>query len=76
MTLTLAHKIFIKKNYFHNTFYKQIDKSFNEQIESVKQVLDHSMRNETLSLEKYQFIMNYKLNIPVIIRETGIIIQS
>ena len=63
-----------KKNF--DTLYKQLDKPFNEQIESVKQALDHGIRNEALAIEKYQFIMNYKINRPVKIRETGIIIQS
>ena len=63
-----------KKNF--NTLYKQLDKPFNEQIESVKQALDHGIRNEALAIEKYQFIMNYKINRPVKIREAGIIIQS
>ena len=43
-------------------------------MESVKQA--HGIRNEALVTEKYQFIINYKLNRPVKIRETGIIIQS
>ena len=63
-----------KKNF--DTLYKQLDKPFNEQIESVKQALDHGIRNEALAIEKYQFIMNYKINRPVKIREAGIIIQS
>ena len=64
LTSTSAHKIFIRKKNF-DTLYKQIDKPFNEQIESVKQALDHGIRNEALAIEKYQFIMNYKLNRPV-----------
>ena len=56
--------------------YKQIDKLFNEKIESVKPALDHGIRNEGLAIEKYQFIMNHKLSRPVKIREAGIIIQS
>ena len=75
MTSTSAHKIFIRKKNF-DTLYKQIDKRFNEQIESVKQALDHGIRNEALAIEKYQFIMSCKLNRPVKIREAGIIIQS
>ena len=75
LTSTSAHKIFIRKKNF-DTLYKQIDKPFNEQIESVKQALDHGIRNEALAIEKYQFIMSYKLNRPVKIREAGIIIQS
>ena len=75
MTSTSAHKIFIRKNNF-DTLYKQIDKPFNEQIESVKQALDHGIRNEALSIKKHQFIINYKLNRPVKIRETGIIIHN
>ena len=75
MTSTSAHKIFIRKKNF-DTLYKQIDKPFNEQIESVKQALDHGIRNEALSIKKHQFIINYKLNRPVKIRETGIIIHS
>ena len=34
------------------------------------------MRNEALAIEKYQFIMNYKNNRSVKIREAGIIIQT
>ena len=75
MTSTSAHKIFIRKKNF-DTLYKQIDKPFNEQIESVKQALDHGIRNEALAIEKYQFIMNYKLNRPVKIGKARIIIQS
>ena len=54
--------------------YKHIDKPLNEQIESAKQDLDNRMKNEALAMEKYQFIMNCKLNIPVKIREARIII--
>ena len=75
MTSTSAHKIFIRNKNF-DTLYKRIDKPFNEQTESVKQALDHSIRNETLAIEKYQFIMSYKFSRPVKIREAGIIIQS
>ena len=75
MTSTSAHKIFIRKKNF-DTLYKQIDKPFNEQIESVKQALVHGIRNEALAIEKNQFIMSYKLKRPVEIREAGIIIQS
>ena len=63
-----------KKNF--DTLYKQLDKPLNEQIKNVKQALDHGIRNEALATEKYQFIMNYKINRPVKIREAGIIIQS
>ena len=73
--LTSAHKVFIRKKNF-DTLYKKIDKLFNEQIESVKQTLDHGTRNEALAIEKYQFIMNYKLNRPVKIGKARIIIQS
>ena len=31
---------------------KQIDKPFNEQTESVKQALDHVIRNENLAIQK------------------------
>ena len=41
--------------------------------ESVKQALYHGIRSEVLAIEKYQFIMNYKLNRPVKIREAGIV---
>ena len=58
LTSTSALKIFIRKKNF-DTLYKQIDKPFNEQIESVKQALDHGIRNEALAIEKYQFIMSY-----------------
>ena len=34
------------------------------------------MGNEALAIEKYQFIINYKLNRPVKIREAAIIIQN
>ena len=54
----------------------QLYKHFNEYIESIKQSLDHDIRNEAIAIEKYQFILNYKLNRPVKIRETGIIVQS
>ena len=74
LTSTSAHKILIRKKYFDT--YKQLDKPFNEQIESVKQALDHGIWNEALAIEKYRFIMNYKINRPVKIREAGIIIQS
>ena len=74
MTSTSAHKIFIRKENF-DTSHKQIDKPFNEHIETVKQALDHVIRNETLAIEKYQFIMSYKLNRRVKIREAGITIQ-
>ena len=33
-------------------------------------------KNETLATEKYQFLINYKLNRQGEIREAGIIIQS
>ena len=36
----------------------QLYKHFNEQIESVKQALDHGIRNEVLVIEKYIFILN------------------
>ena len=75
LTSTSAHKILIRKKIF-DTIYNQLDKPFNEQIESVKQALYHGIRNEALANEKYQFIMNYKINRPVKIREAGIIIQS
>ena len=75
LTSTSAHKIFIRKKNF-DTLYKQLDKPFNEQTESVKQALLHGIRNETLAIEKNQFIMSYKLKIPVEIREAGTIIQS
>ena len=75
LTSTATHKILITKKNF-DTLYKQLDKPLNEQIENVKQALDHGIRNEALATEKYQFIMNYKINRPVKIREAGIIIQS
>ena len=50
LTSTSAHKIFIRKKNF-NTLYQQIDKPFNEQIQSVKQALDHGIRNEALAIE-------------------------
>ena len=74
MTSTSAHKNFIRKNF--DTLYKQIDKPFNEQTESVKQASDHGIRNEALAIEKHQFIMSYKLKRPVKIREAKIINQS
>ena len=74
MTSRSAHKILVEKK--ADTLYEQIYKPFNEQIESVKQALDHGIRNEALAIEKYQFIMSYKLNRPVEIRGAGIIIQS
>ena len=74
LTFTSANKIFIRKKNFDT--YKQINKPFNEQIESAKQALDHGIRNEALAIEKYQFIMSYTLNRPVKIREAGTIIQS
>ena len=37
LTSTSAHKIFIRKKNF-DTLYKQLDKPFNEQTESVKQL--------------------------------------
>ena len=61
LTSTSTHKIFIRNENF-DRLYKQIDKIFNEQTESVKQALDHSIRNETLAIEKYLFIMSYKLS--------------
>ena len=57
LTSTSAHKNFIRKNF--DTLYKQIDKPFNEQTESVKQASDHGIRNEALAIEKYQFIMSF-----------------
>ena len=75
LTSTSPYKIFIRKKNF-DTLYKQIDKPFNEQIESVKQDLYHGIKNEELAIEKYQFIMSYKLNRPVKIREAVITIQS
>ena len=33
-------------------------------------------KNEALATEKYQFLINYKLNRQVEIREAGIIVQS
>ena len=44
----------LEKNF--DILYKQIGKPFNEsvkQIESVKQVLDHGIRNEAVAIEKY-----------------------
>ena len=74
MTSTSAHKsLHYTKT---DTLYKQINKPFNEKIESVKPALDHGIRNEALAIEKYQFIINYKLNRPVKIREAAIIIQN
>ena len=74
LTSTSAHKsLHYTKT---DTLYKQINKPFNEKIESVKPALDHGIRNEALAIEKYQFIMNHKLSRPVKIREAGIIIQS
>ena len=75
MTSTSPNKIFIGKKNF-DTLNKQIDKPFNEQIESLKQDLYHGIKNEALAIEIYQFIMSYKLNRPVKIREAGITIQS
>ena len=75
LTSTSPNKIFIGKKNF-DTLNKQIDKPFNEQIESLKQDLYHGIKNEALAIEKYQFIMSYKLNRPVKIREAGITIQS
>ena len=75
MTSTSPNKIFIGKKNF-DTLNKQIDKPFNEQIESLKQDLYHGIKNEALPIEKYQFIMSYKLNRSVKIREAGITIQS
>ena len=75
LTSTSPNKIFIRKKNF-DTLNKQIDKPFNEQIESVKQDLYHGIKNEALAIEKYQFIMSYKLNRPVKIREARITIQS
>ena len=74
MTSTSAHKNFIRKNF--DTLYKQIDKPFNEQTESVKQASDHGIRDEALAIEKCQFIMSYKLKRSVKIREAKIINQS
>ena len=59
-------KSLLKKNF--DALYKQTDKPFNEQIVSVKQALDHGIWNEALAIEKYRFIMNYKLNRSVKIR--------
>ena len=73
-TSTSAHAIFITKKI--DTLYKQIDKPFNEQIESLKQALDHGIRNKVQAIEKYQFIMSYKLKRPVKTKEAGIIIQN
>ena len=74
MTSTSAHKISLRRENL-NTLYKWIDKHFHEQIKSVKQALYHGIRNEALSIRKHQFILNYKLNRPIKIRETGIIIE-
>ena len=74
LTSKSVHKIFTRKNF--DVLYKQIGKHFNKQIESIKQALDHDIRNEALATEKYQFIMSYKLNRPVEIRKAGIIIQN
>ena len=76
LTSTSAHKIFIWKIRNFDKLFKQTDKPFNEQIDSVKQALNHGIRDEALAIEKHQFIMNYKLNRPVKIREARIIIQS
>lgn len=46
-------------------FTKKFDKPCNEQIESLTQSLDPGMRNAALVIEKYQFIMNFQLKIPV-----------
>ena len=72
LTSKSFHKIFTRKNF--DVLYKQISKHFNEQIESIKQALDHGIRNEALAIKK--FIMSYKLNRPVEIRKAGIVIQS
>ena len=73
-TSTSAHAIFIRKKI--DTLYKQTDKPVNEQIESLKQALDHGIRNKDQAIEKYQFIMSYKLKRPVKTKEAGIIIQN
>ena len=77
MISTSAHKTFFSEKNF-DTLYKQLVKPFNEQIETVKQHLDHGIRNEALAIElkQYQFIINSKLKKPVKIRAAGIIIQS
>ena len=76
LTSTSAHKIFTRKIRNFDKLYKQIDKPFNEPIDSVKEALNYGKWDEALAIEKHQFMMNYKLNRPAKIREAGIIIQS
>ena len=54
----------------------QNSKHFHEQLECVKQVLNHGINNEDAAKEQYCFIMNYRLMRNVKIREVGIIIQT
>ena len=51
-------------------------KPFHEQLECVKQALNHGINNEDAAKEKYCFIMNCRLMRNVNIREVGIIIQT
>ena len=46
-------------------------KPFHEQLECVKQALNHGINNEDTAKEKYCFIMNYRLVRNVKIREVG-----
>lgn len=75
LTSTSAHKTFIKKKNF-DTLCTQLHKPFNDQIESVKKALNHGIKNEAVALEKYKFIMNYRLHRSTKIKEAGLIIQS
>ena len=77
LTSTSAHKVFIRKKNF-NTLAKQLNnpKPFNEQIEIVKQALNHGENNEVVAKEKYRFIMNYRLLRNVKVKEVGLLIQN
>ena len=51
-------------------------KPFHEQLECVKQALNHEINNEDAAKGRYCFVMNYRLMRNVKIIEVGIIIQT
>ena len=73
--------MFVNTPQFQNLYFSKNGRLNHTDSQSIKKSTrslykDDGIRNEALSIEKYQLIMNYKLNRPVKIREAGIIVQS
>ena len=71
----ISSQLFIRKKSF-DTLCTQLHKPFNDQIESVKKALNHGIQNEGVAIEKYKFIMNYRLHRSTKTKQVGLIIQS